>query len=278
MMQLYDQVNFKCAKVVATSYSTSFSLGIRMFDKSIRNPIYAIYSFARYADEIVDTFHNQDKEYLLDKFEADTFEAIETKLSLNPVLHAYQKIVNQYDIDINQIKAFFKSMRMDLDNSKYDPASYNEYIYGSAEVIGLMCLKVFCKGNQEQYSELEFYARSLGSAFQKINFLRDIKADFEERQRIYFPGVNFNTFNEVQKKEIEEDIKKDFDYGLKGIKILPKEAKLGVYLAYIYYVNLYKKIVKTSHSKIADKRIRVNNGRKLFLLAKSTVRMKFNLI
>lgn len=278
MMELYDDVNFQCAKQVATSYSTSFSLGIRMFDKNIRPPIYSIYSFARYADEIVDTFHNHDKEYLLDKFESDTYEAIELELSLNPILHAFQKIVNEYNIDLDQIKAFFHSMRMDLDNSKYNSASYNEYIYGSAEVIGLMCLKVFCKGDEKQYSELEFYARSLGSAFQKINFLRDIKSDYEERGRIYFPGINFSTFNEDQKIKIEADIKRDFDYGLKGIKLLPAEAKLGVYLAYIYYVNLYKKIVRTPCSKIVDQRIRVNNGRKLYLLAKSAVRLKFNLI
>ncbi len=278
MRKLYNDVNDNCAEIVAKSYSTSFSLGIRMFHKSIRPAIYAVYSFARYADEIVDTFYDQDQEYLLSKFRDDTYEAIEQGISLNPILDAYQRIVNNYNIELDQVEAFFQSMKMDLDTQHYHNLSYNEYIYGSAEVIGLMCLKVFCKGDAEQYGELEYHARALGSAFQKINFLRDIKSDYEERGRVYFPDIDFNNFNDEQKKMLEEDIKKDFEYGLIGIKQLPKEARLGVYLAYIYYYNLYKKIVRTPYYKVIDKRIRVNNGHKLYLLAQSTLKSKLNLI
>lgn len=278
MYKLYTDVNFKCAEIITKAYSTSFSAGIRLFDKSLRGPIRAIYSFARYADEIVDTFHNEDKLLLLDEFQEETFKAIDRGLSLNPVLDAYQCIVNTYKIDHDQIIAFFDSMRMDLDTKKFDLLSYNTYIYGSAEVIGLMCLKVFCKGNQEQYDNLEFYARALGSAFQKINFLRDIKSDFEERGREYFPSLDFENFTEENKQELEKDIQKDFDYGLQGIKKLPQEARLGVYVAYIYYINLFKKIKKTPFYKVKSKRIRVNNSRKVYLLAQSTVRAKFNLI
>ncbi len=252
-------------------------MGIRLFDAKMRPPIYAIYAFARYADEIVDTFHQEDKLALLDNFQSQTFQAIEENLSLNPVLDAYQHTVNKYNIDHDQIIAFFDSMRMDLDTKKFNPINYNKYIYGSAEVIGLMCLKVFCNGDSNQYSHLEFYARALGAAFQKINFLRDIKADFEERGREYFPTLDFDNFDDQQKKKIEEDIQKDFDYGLIGIKQLPKEARLGVYVAYVYYLNLFKKIKNTPFSKVKSKRIRVNNPRKVYLLAQSTIKSKFNL-
>jgi phytoene/squalene synthetase len=278
MYKFYTDINFKCAEVITKSYSTSFSSGIRLFDKSLRGPIRAIYSFARYADEIVDTFHNEDKLELLDEFQDETFKAIDRGLSLNPVLDVYQNIVNKYSIDHDQITAFFDSMRMDLDTKKFDEVSYNKYIYGSAEVIGLMCLKVFCNGDQKNYDDLEYYARSLGSAFQKINFLRDIKADFEERGREYFPTLDFNNFSEEQKRILEEDIQKDFDFGLKGIKLLPQEARLGVYVAYIYYINLFKKIKNTPYNQVKSKRIRVNNSRKLYLLAESTLKAKFNLL
>jgi len=278
MYKFYTDINFRCAEVITKSYSTSFSSGIRLFDKSLRGPIRAIYSFARYADEIVDTFHNEDKLELLDEFQDETFKAIERGLSLNPVLDVYQNIVNKYSIDHDQIIAFFDSMRMDLDTKKFDEVSYNTYIYGSAEVIGLMCLKVFCQGDQKSYDELEYYARSLGSAFQKINFLRDIKADFEERGREYFPTLDFNNFSDEQKQILESDIQKDFDFGLKGIKLLPQEARLGVYVAYIYYINLFKKIKNTPYNQVKSKRIRVNNPHKLYLLAESTLRAKFNLL
>lgn len=277
MYKFYTDVNYKCAEAIATAYSTSFSMGIRLFDAKMRPPIYAIYAFARYADEIVDTFHQEDKLALLDNFQSQTFQAIEENLSLNPVLDAYQHTVNKYNIDHDQIIAFFDSMRMDLDTKKFNPINYNKYIYGSAEVIGLMCLKVFCNGDSNQYSHLEFYARALGAAFQKINFLRDIKADFEERGREYFPTLDFDNFDDQQKKKIEEDIQKDFDYGLIGIKQLPKEARLGVYVAYVYYLNLFKKIKNTPFSKVKSKRIRVNNPRKVYLLAQSTIKSKFNL-
>ncbi len=278
MYKFYTDINFKCAEVITKSYSTSFSSGIRLFDKSLRGPIRAIYSFARYADEIVDTFHNEDKLELLDEFQDETFRAIKRGLSLNPVLDVFQNIVNKYSIDQDQITAFFDSMRMDLDTKKFDELSYNKYIYGSAEVIGLMCLKVFCNGHQESYEDLEYYARSLGAAFQKINFLRDIKADFEERGREYFPTLDFNNFSEEQKRILEEDIQKDFDFGLKGIKLLPQEARLGVYVAYIYYINLFKKIKNTPYNQVKSKRIRVNNSHKLYLLAESTLKAKFNLL
>jgi len=278
MYKFYTDINYKCAEVIATSYSTSFSMGIRLFDVKLRPPIYAIYAFARYADEIVDTFHQEDKLKLLDKFQNETFDAIENKLSLNPVLDAFQHTVKKYNIDKDQILAFFESMRMDLDTKKFDQVNYNKYIYGSAEVIGLMCLKVFCNGDKQKYLDLEYYARALGSAFQKINFLRDIKADFEERGREYFPTLDFNNFDEKQKKILENDIQKDFDYGLIGIKLLPPEARLGVYLAYIYYINLFKKIQNTPFSNVKSKRIRVTNPRKFYLLAKSTVKYKFNLL
>jgi 15-cis-phytoene synthase len=275
MNTLYDQVNFNCAKIVANSYSTSFSLGIRMFDKRFRDPIYAIYAFARYADEIVDTFQNIDKVDLLNRFESETHIAIQKKLSLNPILHAYQFIVNKYGIDHKHIDAFFDSMRMDIDTHSHNDKSYSVYIYGSAEVIGLMCLKVFTFDKPSEYEALEPFARALGSAFQKINFLRDIEADFKERKRIYFPNVDFFNFDKSQKEIIEKDIKNDFDNALEGIKKLPDGAKLGVYVAYTYYYNLYDKIVNTSHNTLTKRRIRINNFQKTYLLTVAGIKNKF---
>ncbi|RYZ98705.1 MAG: phytoene/squalene synthase family protein, partial [Sphingobacteriaceae bacterium] len=239
-MDLYDNTCFDCSKLITQNYSTSFSLGIKAFDKKFRNPIYAIYGFVRYADEIVDTFHDHDKEKLISDFKAQTFVAIKQKISLNPVLHAFQMVVNRYGIDHDLIEAFLISMEMDLHTRVYDEESYKAYIYGSAEVIGLMCLRVFCENDDKLYQALLPKACSLGSAFQKINFLRDVKADHEERGRIYFPGVNFDNFTEQDKKIIELDIKKDFDDGFEGIKLLPNGTKLGVYIAYIYYKTLFK--------------------------------------
>ncbi len=278
MNTLYDRVNLDCAKLITCSYSTSFSMGIKVFSKKFRSPIYAVYSFARYADEIVDTFHNSDKEYLLDQFEAQTYEAIEQKLSLNPVLHAFQLIVNEYNIDRELIHAFLTSMKMDLNPIDYDRQTYETYIYGSAEVIGLMCLKVFCEGDEKMYDTLKGEAKALGSAFQKINFLRDIKADYQERGRVYFPHVTFDQFSEKEKQQILEDIYQDFEKGLDGIKKLPPGSKFGVYLAYVYYINLYKKIKNATVFQVKQERIRVRNRRKLVLLAKSAVKMKLNLI
>jgi phytoene/squalene synthetase len=277
-MDLYNETCFECSKVITNKYSTSFSLGIKAFDKKFQYPIYAIYGFVRYADEIVDTFHDQDKNNLILKFRLDTYLAIKDKISLNPVLHSFQQVVNKYMIEVDLIDAFLKSMEMDLDKTSYTDDSYKEYIYGSAEVVGLMCLRVFCEGDQSLYTKLLPMARSLGSAFQKINFLRDIKSDFEERGRTYFPDVDFSNFTETDKKEIEKDIKIDFDDALEGIKNLPEGSKLGVYIAYLYYLQLFKKIQNTSANTIADKRIRVSDTHKLFLMAQALIKSKLNYV
>ncbi|HTN21908.1 MAG TPA: phytoene/squalene synthase family protein [Pelobium sp.] len=277
-MNLYSETCFECSKIITNKYSTSFSLGIKAFSKELQYPIYAIYGFVRYADEIVDTFHDKDKAYLISKFRADTKEAIDLKISLNPVLQAFQEVVNKYNITFDLIDAFLKSMEMDLDKTSYTDASYHEYIYGSAEVVGLMCLRIFCNGDEEKYRNLLPQAKRLGSAFQKINFLRDIKADFDERGRTYFPGVDFTRFSETDKKEIEADIKADFDEALAGIKRLPKDAKLGVYIAFVYYLQLFKKIKNTSASTIANKRIRVSDSHKLFLMAEALLKSKLNYV
>ncbi|PSL04278.1 phytoene/squalene synthetase [Cecembia rubra] len=274
---LYDQTTFECSKLITQRYSTSFTLGIKTLDKKFHLPIYAIYGFVRYADEIVDTFHDKDKKTLLDQFKLDTYEAIENKISLNPVLHAFQLIVNQYQIDLDLIEAFLKSMEMDLDFKSYNDSRYHEYIYGSAEVVGLMCLKVFVEGDQQQYERLKSPACKLGAAFQKVNFLRDIKSDFEERGRVYFPGVDFNTFDKSAKELIEEDIQRDFDEALEGIKKLPEGAKLGVKVAYLYYQKLFDKIKDLPAETITQKRIRIPNSRKLSLLLGTYFGMKLGL-
>ncbi|QEK52090.1 phytoene/squalene synthase family protein [Pedobacter aquae] len=277
-MDLYTQTCLDCSKIITNNYSTSFSLGIKAFDKKFREPIYAIYGFVRFADEIVDTFHDQDKESLIAQFRKDTVEAIERKISLNPVLHAFQLVVNKYHIEFHLMDAFLKSMEMDLDKTRYTDDSYKEYIYGSAEVVGLMCLRVFCEGNHQLYDALLPKARSLGSAFQKINFLRDIKSDFEERGRTYFPGIDFTKFTEADKQEIEKDIKADFDDALEGIKQLPQGSKLGVYIAYVYYLKLFEKIKATSAQTIANKRIRIPDTQKIFLMAQALIKDKLNFV
>lgn len=263
---LYNQTSLECSRLITQRYSTSFTLGIKTLDKKYHMPIYAIYGFVRFADEIVDTFHDQDKEELLEKFTADTFEAIEKGFSYNPVLQAFQMIVNEYDIDFELIKAFLHSMEMDLDFKKYNDNRYNEYIYGSAEVVGLMCLKVFCKGDSGMYDKLKEPARKLGAAFQKVNFLRDIKSDYEERGRVYFPGVDYRLFDLTIKKQIEEDIQRDFDDAQIGIEQLPEGAKLGVRVAYLYYQKLFDKIKSLSADVITKQRIRIPNSQKLSLL------------
>lgn len=265
-MDLFDRTTLECSKLITQRYSTSFTLGIKTLHKKLHFPIYAIYGFVRYADEIVDTFHNKDKARLLDQFEEDTFQAIEDKVSLNPVLHAFQLIVNQYHIDHALIRAFLHSMRLDLSETAYNQDGYEEYIYGSAEVVGLMCLKVFCEGDEKRYSELLPPAKKLGSAFQKVNFIRDIKSDYEDRGRVYFPGVDFDDFNITAKEAIEADIQQDFDDALEGIKKLPKEARLGVYLAYKYYLKLFKKIKQCPPGKIKEERIRIPDSRKFGML------------
>jgi len=263
---LFDQTTLECSRLITQRYSTSFTLGIKTLDKKLHLPIYAIYGFVRYADEIVDTFHDQDKKALLERFKKDTYEAIEAGISLNPVLHAFQLIVNKYKIDLDLIEAFLFSMEMDLDFKTYNDSKYHEYIYGSAEVVGLMCLKVFCEGDQAMYQQLRDPACKLGAAFQKVNFLRDIKSDFEERGRVYFPGVDFNHFDKTVKSLIEDDIQKDFDDSLIGIEQLPKSAKLGVKVAYLYYQKLFDKIKGLPAETITQKRIRIPNSQKISLL------------
>lgn len=278
MMKLYDKTCAECSQLITNRYSTSFSLGIRVFDKKFRAPIYNIYGFVRFADEIVDTFHDFPKDSLLKKFRADTYQAIEQGVSLNPVLHSFQQVVREYGITMDLIDAFLDSMEMDLHFERYQDSLYKKYIYGSAEVVGLMCLKVFCHQQPDQYNHLKASAQSLGSAFQKINFLRDMKSDFAERGRVYFPGVDFNNFTNEDKIRIESDIKADFDHAYTGIVQLPEGARLGVYLAYVYYTNLFKKIKHATAAKVKEERIRVRDSRKMYLLFSSAVKNRLNIL
>ncbi|MBX0334528.1 phytoene/squalene synthase family protein [Pontibacter sp. HSC-14F20] len=277
-MDLFKDTCLKCSKLITEAYSTSFTLGIRTLHRKFHDPIYAIYGFVRCADEIVDTFHDYDKRKLLDQFSQQTFEAIEQGISLNPVLHAFQCVVNEYKIDRAYIEAFLKSMAMDLDDHVYDPALYKEYIYGSAEVVGLMCLKVFCEGDEEQFERLKKPASSLGAAFQKVNFLRDMQSDFKDRGRVYFPAVDIHTFNNVCKAQIEADIAKDFEDAYAGILALPRSARMGVYLAYVYYQKLFRKIKGLPATHILNERVRVPDNTKFALLLGSYVRYQLNAI
>ena len=278
MKELFDQTAYQCSKLITNAYSTSFSLGIRTLHKSYHPAIYAIYGFVRYADEIVDTFHCHDKSGLLKQFKSDTYTAIQEGISLNPVLHSFQDVVNNYQIDHELIEAFLVSMEMDLSKRDYTDRDYQKYIYGSAEVVGLMCLKVFCEGDEEEYQPLLKPAKHLGAAFQKVNFLRDIKSDFDERGRVYFPDVDFGTFSREEKEGIEEDIRNDFRLALAGIKKLPKGVRAGVYLAYIYYTVLFKKITRLTPERIKSQRIRVPNFKKILLLILCFFRHKTNYI
>jgi len=276
---LYNNSCAACSELITKKYSTSFSLGIRMFDKELRAPIYGIYGFVRFADEIVDTFHDFNKKELLDDFRKETFKAIEQKISLNPVLHSFQHVVNQYQIEHQLITDFLDSMEMDLYKTTYESeVLYNKYIYGSAEVVGLMCLQIFTNNDKKFFEELAPYAKSLGAAFQKINFLRDMNSDLEERGRVYFPGIDLSKFDEFTKQEILKDIQIDFDKSLEGIRLLPKGARRGVYLAYKYYLHLYKNIRSASIEKILAERIRVSDGRKAYLLMNTVVKNTFNLV
>jgi len=278
MKQLYDNTCIECSELITKRYSTSFSTGIRVFDKKFRAPIYAIYGFVRFADEIVDTFHDYPKAALLQRFKEDTYRSIEEGISLNPVLHSFQNVVNTYNIDLELIEAFLHSMEMDLHYSNYEDSKYKEYIYGSAEVVGLMCVKVFVEGDKKKYDELKDTAKALGSAFQKINFLRDMASDFDDRGRVYFPGIDFANFDNQAKQQIEDDIKADFDYAYTGIVKLPKGARLGVYLAYMYYLNLFKKIKNSSALTVKEERIRVPDSRKMYLLFSSALKHQLNLL
>lgn len=277
-MSLFNQTALECSKLITERYSTSFTLGIKTLDKKYHLPIYAIYGFVRYADEIVDTFHDYDKQDLLNRFRADTYLAIEEGISLNPVLHSFQLVVRQYSIERDLIDAFLRSMEMDLHRHDYDAAGYSDYIYGSAEVVGLMCLRVFCEGDLGEFDRLREPARKLGSAFQKVNFLRDIKSDYQERGRTYFPGVDFTDFSRDAKQLIEDDIQRDFDEAYQGILGLPKGARMGVHLAYIYYLKLFCKIKNLSASRIQQERVRVPNPQKLALLAQTMLQYRLNLM
>lgn len=278
MKLLFDDLSAECSKNTTLKYSTSFSLGIKMLDKSIHRPIYGIYGFVRFADEIVDSFHDFNKADLLQNFREDTFKAIKDKISLNPILNEFQRVVNTYGVEHSWIDTFLKSMEMDLDEKHHDTMSYSDYILGSAEVVGLMCLHVFVNGDQSEFERLKPYGMSLGSAFQKINFLRDIKADYETLGRTYFPGVDLKKFSTENKRQIEEDIKKDFDHALIGIKQLPASSRKGVYLAYIYYLRLHRKIKHTSVEEIMDTRIRIANTSKIGLLFQSVIKNQLNLL
>ncbi len=275
---LYQNTCVECSRLITRRYSTSFSLGIRLFHKRFRAPIYAIYGFVRFADEIVDTFHGYPKRELLERFREDTYRAIEERISLNPVLQAFQAVVHRYGIGLELIDAFLRSMEMDLDRNRYDAEGYQTYIYGSAEVVGLMCLRVFCEGDQARYEALEAPACRLGAAFQKINFLRDIKSDFDERERIYFPGVDFRCFDNAAKARIEADIQADFTAALEGIRQLPRGARLGVYLAYKYYTQLFAKIKSAPAQRITQERFRVSDRRKVALLFSSAVRHRLGVL
>lgn len=278
MDKLFEETTFECSKVITNYYSTSFSMGIKTLDKKFHKPVYGIYGFVRYADEIVDTFHQHDKEALLGKFKNETYHAIENKISFNPVLHAFQSVVHQYKIENELVDAFLHSMEMDLYFNTYDHNNYEKYIYGSAEVVGLMCLKVFCEGNDQLYHDLKEPARRLGAAFQKVNFLRDIKDDYAERGRIYFPYLDIEQVSANYLEKIINNIQEDFDEAFKGIKRLPKGSLLGVYLAYIYYLNLFNKIKKASLPVLLSQRIRIPNFNKYMLLMKSYFAYRFNLL
>lgn len=278
MRDLYNKASIKCSVVTTHIYSTSFSLGIKMLNAKLRNHIYAIYGLVRFADEIVDTFHDYDKLQLLNEFKNETYKAIENKISLNPILNSFQLTVNQFDIKKELVEAFFVSMELDLTKKTYNQQEYEKYIYGSAEVVGLMCLQIFCSGNSQLYDKLEFNAKKLGAAFQKINFLRDINNDFEGMGRMYFPNVTFNDFTENTKHLIVKDIELDFNEGLIGIKKLPKSSRFGVYIAYMYYKSLLNKIKTTKASKLLKSRIRVPNIIKMLILFTSYFKHKLNLI
>lgn len=276
--QLFLESSLRASKTITGIYSTSFSLGILSLAKKYRMPVYAIYGFVRYADEIVDSLHSCDKERLLNQFEQNTWAAIAEKVSMNPVLHSFQWAVNEYGIDHDLIRQFLFSMRMDLAEKEYTREKYEQYILGSAEVVGLMCLKVFVKGDQQEYQRLKPYAMALGAAFQKINFLRDLNADMDELGRFYFPGLEHAVFDEKAKRVIEDEIQADFRKGLEGIRMLPSGTRFGVYVAYVYYINLFKKIRRLPAKTILEQRVRIPNLHKYYLILSSYFRHSLNLI
>ena len=275
---LFDKVSYQCSRATTHAYSTSFSMGIRSLGKRFRDPVYAIYGFVRFADEIVDTFHDYDKALLMSRFREDTVRAIEDKISLNPILNSFQEVYHTYNIDWELVDTFLRSMEMDLHEQEYDRAGFETYILGSAEVVGLMCLKVFTSGDQAEYDRLKPYAMRLGAAFQKINFLRDLKADYENLGRAYFPQLDLSRFGESEKYQIEREIAEDFDEAYKGILMLPKDARFGVYVAYTYYTRLFQKIKSLPSHRIMEERIRIPNQKKFALILKSFVQHNLNLL
>jgi len=275
---LYTKNNLQISKLTTRNYSTSFSLGVRMLNRRIQDPIYAIYGFVRYADEIVDTFHEHPQQEMLDEFVQQTYQAIERGISMNPILDSFQYIVNKYRIESEHIDAFLKSMRMDLNYTDYNEQQIKDYIYGSAEVVGLMCLRIFYHDNDEQYEALKPYARKLGEAFQKVNFLRDINSDYQERGRTYFAKMANSGFTREVKNEIERDIENDFREAYQGIRKLDKKVRFGVYLAYIYYLRLFKKIRQSEPHAVMNGRLRIANSHKLYLLFKAYLRNSTNML
>ena len=276
MKRLFDIVSTKCSKLTTTTYSTSFSMGIRLLHRRFHGPIYGIYGFVRFADEIVDSFHDYDKKALLEKFTHDTYQSIEQGISLNPILNSFQEVVNRYGINRELIQKFLNSMEMDLEMQEHETISYKEYIAGSAEAVGLMCLKVFTEGDDKEYEKLRPGAVALGAAFQKINFLRDLKADYEGLNRTYFPGVNLSSFCNGEKLLIEQEIEKDLDCALHSIRLLPKDSKFGVYLAYVYFKALFGRLRSVNAARIMHERIRIPNWEKAYLLAHTYMRHQLN--
>lgn len=278
MIGLFHHTSEGCSRLVTERYSTSFASAIRFLHRDMRGPICNIYGFVRFADEIVDSFHGHDKARLLAEFRQQTYDGIALGISLNPILNSFQRTVNTYDIDHGLIESFFRSMAEDLKRDVHDSQSYGEYIYGSAEVVGLMCLHVFCEGNRDLYARLEPGARALGAAFQKVNFLRDIRADYNGLSRTYFPGFDFNNFTESNKREIEEDIQKDFAKAGAAIRQLPIKSRFGVYLAYKYYLSLYKKIRRLKPAHVLEKRVRIPNFGKAMIVMRAGVKNRLRLI
>ena len=277
-VEMFNSVSGQCSRLVTLRYSTSFSSAIKLLHRELRQPIFNVYGFVRFADEIVDTFHGHDKSYLLQQFKQETYDAIERGISLNPILNSFQATVNDYAIGHDLIEAFFNSMESDLTQNSYDRQGYEEYIYGSAEVVGLMCLCIFCDGNKELYQNLKAPARALGAAFQKVNFLRDMKADFLDLSRIYFPGCDFHNFTENDKQKIQEDIAQDFAAAYQGILKLPLKARFGVYVAYKYYGSLFKKIKRIEPQYILQQRIRIPNYYKAYIVLRASVKNRLRMI
>lgn len=278
MKAIFDKVSVRCSRITTRAYSTSFSLGIRCLGKPLRDPIYAVYGFVRFADEIVDSFHDYDKKTLFDRFREETYRALDERISLNPILNSFQATAHRFGIERTLIDQFLKSMEMDLSQKSYDAYGFKEYILGSAEVVGLMCLRIFLDGNEQEYQRLKPFAMSLGSAFQKINFLRDLNTDYAGLGRIYFPGLEITQFDEASKKAIESSIAADFHDGYTGLKQLPRSSRLGVYVAYVYYLALFKKIKNVPSEHVMQSRIRIRNRHKATLLAYSYVKHQLNLI